>query len=94
MAQQFRSKQICLGFGFQDKAGLESGGKIGLMSSLINNCSTFFISRIRDEQTRDAIVNIYGTKKDMMPTEQTTIDADGRVIHSGAGSLRVEESYV
>jgi hypothetical protein len=35
--QQFRSKQIGLGIGFQERAGVERGGKEGLLESLINN---------------------------------------------------------
>jgi type IV secretory pathway TraG/TraD family ATPase VirD4 len=94
MSQQFRSKNITLAFGIQEKAGVEKDNKHGLLNTIINNCSTFFISRLRDKETIEAISAIHGTRKHLMPTDQTVVDADGNISHSGAGSLRVDEEFI
>jgi type IV secretory pathway TraG/TraD family ATPase VirD4 len=94
MAQQFRSKQIALCFGFQEKSGLEKGDKIGLLDTLINNSTTYFISRLKDESTLKAVAAIHGTKKHVMPTMQTTYGPDGTRIQGEAESLRIDETMV
>jgi hypothetical protein len=94
MVQQFRSKRIALGFGIQEKAGVEKEDKRGLLNTIINNCTTFFISRLRDEETIRAIAAIHGTRKHLMHTDQTISDARGNIFHSGAGSLRVDETFI
>jgi hypothetical protein len=65
-----------------------------LLESLINNTTTFFISRLRDQPTLEAVAGIYGTRKHIMPTIQTVTDEKGNLQHSGAGSLRVDEEFV
>jgi hypothetical protein len=94
MVQQFRSKRIALGFGIQEKAGLEKADKRGLLNTIINNCTTFFISRLRDEETIRAVAAIHGTTKHLMHTDQTISDEKGNISHSGAGSLRVDETFI
>ncbi len=93
MAEQFRSKKICLAFGFQEKSGIETGNKKGLFATILNNCSTMFIGRIRDQETVKDVADAYGTIAHQNLTEQTETDSAGRVIQSGMGSVRSDQEF-
>lgn len=95
MTQQYRSKELCLGFGIQEKAGVETGlTKSGLLATLINNTTNFFIHRIREKETVEAICSVVGTKKHLMETEQTFADTIKDKQTSGQGTMRIDEEFI
>ena len=95
MTQQYRSKELCLGFGIQEKAGVETGlTKSGLLATLINNTTNFFIHRIREQETVEAICSVVGTKKHLMETEQTFADTIKDKQTSGQGTMRIDEEFI
>jgi type IV secretory pathway TraG/TraD family ATPase VirD4 len=94
MFRKFRSKEICIAVGLQEKASIEKDGKAGLLDTLVNNATTYFISRLSDEATIKTISSIYGTEKNVESTIRSVIGENQETTSSGDSSLRVGEKFI